>query len=434
VEAFGFEVASGKKTRVDGVGLWRSWTRNFKTKQLALLDLIDNSLDAAVQGPNCSYRNSFNGRVHVYPDAYKASNGPATPTATTGLCIVNNCVKAIRPLGEVLEVYNSSKVHSGAGDIGENGVGLKQGCATLCDLSFVLVKNGSDTNIELGIIAKDLQKEEGCYLPAFPFSIAGSRSLKEQMIETFSQPDNSDVANCISQYGAVSSASDFNLIAGVERLCRHADSSFFKDRYVFMVILDKVRNGQADEYVRSAHDAQQQKITVNKLLKDLWSEIPRTYLHVPDEFEFMIDGKRAEFKYWPKRLVELSSFAVNVNKKIPWRSKFDTSSNHPASYELRVFIGFDGMKVTDSTAAKEASLYVYSRQSGRLISHRPDARTLLGLTAGGTDFCQGLTVIIDDFGGNLPLNPTKQEGVFCVMHTLTSIFILEILTYSPVHL
>jgi hypothetical protein len=75
---------------------------------------------------------------------------------------VNNCVKAIRPLGEVL--YNSSKVHSGAGDIGENGVGLKQVCATLCDLSFVLVKNRSDANIELGIVAKNLQKEEGCYL------------------------------------------------------------------------------------------------------------------------------------------------------------------------------------------------------------------------------------------------------------------------------
>jgi hypothetical protein len=75
---------------------------------------------------------------------------------------VNNCVKAICPLGEVL--YNSSKVHSGAVDIGENGVGLKQVCATLCDLSFVLVKNGSDANIELGIVAKNLQKEEGCYL------------------------------------------------------------------------------------------------------------------------------------------------------------------------------------------------------------------------------------------------------------------------------
>jgi hypothetical protein len=429
--------SSGKKTRVDGIGLWRSWTRNFKTKQLALLDLIDNSLDAAIQGPNCGYQNSFNGRVHVYPDTYKASNGPATaPTTTTGLCIVNNCVKAIRPLEKVLEVYNSSKVHSGAGDIGENGVGLKQGCATLCDLSFVLVKNGSDANIELGIIAKDLQKEEGCYLPAFPFSYrreAGSRSLKEQMIEKFSQPGNEDVANCIAQYGAASSASGSNLIVGVERLCQHTDSTFFNDRYVFMVILDKVHNGQADEYVPSKLDARQ-KITVNKLLKDLWSEIPRTYLHIPNEFEFMIGGKRAEFKYWPQRLVELSSFTVNVNKTIPWQSKFDTSNNHPASYELRVFIGFDGMKVTDSTAAKEASLCVYSRQSGRLISHRPDARTLLGLTAGGTDFCQGLTVIIDDIGGNLPLNPTKQEGVFCVMFIFLPLFFLcEILTISLVH-
>jgi hypothetical protein len=55
-------------------------------------------------------------------------------------------------------------------------------------------------------------------------------------------------------------------------------------------------------------------------------------------------------------------------------------------------------------------LYVYSRQSGRLITHHADARTRLGLPAGGSEYSQGLTIIIDDFGGNLPLNPTKQEG------------------------
>ena len=59
-------------------------------------------------------------------------------------------------------MYNSSKIHSGAHDIGENGVGLKQGCATLSDLSFVLVKNGEEGFVELGIIAESLQLPEGC--------------------------------------------------------------------------------------------------------------------------------------------------------------------------------------------------------------------------------------------------------------------------------
>jgi hypothetical protein len=125
-----------------------------------LLDLIDNSLDAAIG----NHDDNFVGRVHVYPDRYEVlDNGESAATSTTtGLCIVNNSIKKIRPLGKVLEVYNSSKVNSGAGDIGENGVGLKQGCATLSDLSFVLVKNGSNSNIELGICAKSLQREEGC--------------------------------------------------------------------------------------------------------------------------------------------------------------------------------------------------------------------------------------------------------------------------------
>ena len=47
-------------------------------------------------------------------------------------------------------------------DIGENGVGLKQGCATLSDLSFVLVKNGSDDKVELGFCAESLQLAKGC--------------------------------------------------------------------------------------------------------------------------------------------------------------------------------------------------------------------------------------------------------------------------------
>jgi hypothetical protein len=36
----------------------------------------------------------------------------------------------------------------------------------------------------------------------------------------------------------------------------------------------------------------------------------------------------------------------------------------------------------------------------------------LFLTSGGTDFCQGLSVIVDDVNGMLPLNPTKQDFAF----------------------
>jgi hypothetical protein len=70
-----------KTTRVDGLGLWRSWTRNFKTKQLALLDLIDNSLDAAIEGQNCD---GFTGKVHLFPDIYGKAG---YDKATTGIAL-----------------------------------------------------------------------------------------------------------------------------------------------------------------------------------------------------------------------------------------------------------------------------------------------------------------------------------------------------------
>ena len=84
---------------------------------------------------------------------------------TTGLCIVNNSIKKIVPLKDILTVFKSSK--RGVTDkdkVGENGVGLKQACAVLSHRSFVMVKDGvpgADTTIQLGIIARDLQKEEG---------------------------------------------------------------------------------------------------------------------------------------------------------------------------------------------------------------------------------------------------------------------------------
>jgi hypothetical protein len=42
-----------------------------------------------------------------------------------------------------------------------SGVGLKQSCAALSDLSSVLVRNGAERHCQLGVIAKSLQKRDG---------------------------------------------------------------------------------------------------------------------------------------------------------------------------------------------------------------------------------------------------------------------------------
>ena len=125
-----------KKTNVDGKGMWRHWKRNFKNKLLALLDLIDNSLDAAVVINNATTNEEegdFIGRVHIYPDKVDNSNGSIqsvmnnvtssnnnSESSNSGLVIVNNSYKPIQSMEYCLGAYNSSKVDSGSSDIGEN--------------------------------------------------------------------------------------------------------------------------------------------------------------------------------------------------------------------------------------------------------------------------------------------------------------------------
>ena len=107
-----------------GKGLWSLWTRNFKSTLLMLLDLVDNSVDAAMQQDQ-SPGGQFTGRVHIYRDIYHASPGQ---TFNTALCIRNNSPKKITPLKDVLKLFISNK-QDGTESIGENGVGLKQSCA-----------------------------------------------------------------------------------------------------------------------------------------------------------------------------------------------------------------------------------------------------------------------------------------------------------------
>lgn len=230
----------------------------------------------------------------------------------------------------------------------------------------------------------------------------------------FRKPEHSNVARCVEQYGSRSRNAATNSVGhlferGVDRLCKHFRSilNFFDNPFVFAVILDNVTYGDR-HYSKNGTSSQSADP-----IKDLRSEIPRTYLHIPAGFDFRIGNSNMNrekliFDYWPQRLVELSSFSVHVNENVPWHHGDDEVHG----YKLRVFAGFDRMRINSFDEVKSASMYVYSRQSGRLIKYEPDARFLLGLNASGSMYCSGLTIIVDDIHGKLPLNPTKQDIAF----------------------
>ncbi len=257
-----------------------------------------------------------------------------------------------------------------------------------------------------------------CSLPSFRFDISEDdednntiESIKSEMMILFSKQEHSDVARCVEQYGSNSVATNSGvspLERGVNRLCKHFRSilNFYESLFVFAVILDSVAYG--DRHYSNGMSSQSADP-----IKDLRSEIPRTYLHIPAGFDFRIGSSNMNrekliFDYWPQRLVELSSFTVHVNENIPWHHGDD----EVRGYKLRAFAGFDRMRINSPDEVKSASLYVYSRQSGRLIKYEPDARFILGLNASGSMYCSGLTILVDDIGGKLPLNPTKQDIAF----------------------
>jgi hypothetical protein len=122
------------------------------------------------------------------------------------------------------------------------------------------------------------------------------------MSELFHQPQHVDVAQCIAQYGTNQNGDpDFNL--GIVRLREHFDKickDFYESPYVFCVIVDKVRNDNVEGRSGVAGDALT-KIHVNNIMSELKSKIPRTYLHIPNSFEFLVNDQVLEFKYWQSR-------------------------------------------------------------------------------------------------------------------------------------
>jgi hypothetical protein len=293
---------------------------------------------------------------------------------------------------------------------------MKQAAASLSDMTFVLVKNGSNEELELGIVAKVLQNEVGCFLPCFKFN--DLKNLSKKMTEVFKQSQYASVAKCVAEYGKVTTDDVPSLDKGIERLCKHFEDickKFHDNPYVFEVILDKVH----DRNSKQASRAKDKQATVAEIIKTLQNDIPMRYLHIDETFKFSVGKKELTFRYWQDRLVEFTEIEIPVRSKTPWHENFGVDI--PDQYWLRIFLGFDRFRIAESDVEpetgikksnKQCSLYIYSRMSGRLILRERDSRVRLRLNAGGTEFCQALTVIIDDVDGHLPVNPTKQDVVF----------------------
>jgi len=393
-------------TTVDGQGMWRAWKRGFTSNVRAFKDLIDNAVDAAFDDPLVEKNNNFIGRIDIHPDVYQST--------TTGICLQNNCVKSVASLEKVFVVYESSKVDSGADAVGENGVGLKQACAALSDLSFVLVKRANN-ELSFGVIAESLQLRGGVRLPSF--NLVDNGSLYMQLSDHLNTPEYVDVKKCIARYGAIEPNDPPNFPNGMKRICEHfqAMNRRYSGQDLFEVIMDRIRHQSSkDDTVEKVDVHHEQKTRVHTLMRDIKKELPKTYLHIPDNLHFRVGKDRLEFKHWPQRLVELSSFTIKVNPNLGWNEgdTFRANDERDDSYELRIFCGFDADRATLPNSRKECTLHLHSRKSGRLICTDADARTKLQLPASGSDYSQGLTVIMDDFTGKLPLNPTKQGVAF----------------------
>lgn len=398
-----------RSTAVDGQGMWRSWTRVFAKPESAMLDLLDNCFDAALKP-------GFEGRVVM-----------ECTRNNVGVSIMNNSRSPIKPLEAALTVYKSSKnsnskvLVDGNNNInnddkeaiGENGVGLKQGCATLSDCSIVLTRNLK--TVEFGIIAKGLQSSQGVYLPSFAFNIReiipSTAEMGDRVRKWLSK--NPDIFKVLGHAFGPS-------VDVIDEVTQFATSlwkgPWQHDDHVFLLILCNLKKN-CDVHIPPPHELIDSVIPAKVFIRDIKAMLPEYYINLPSEgmFDFTIDKERIDFSFWQHRLVELTKFEVNIPTEQPFPSlpKEDWDQPGDGTYKMNIYCGFDAQRVDQNMRLKEGTstcnLYIYSCQAGRLIKKEMDARHMLGLPAGGVDFTQGLTVIINDVAGKLPLTPTKDS-------------------------
>jgi hypothetical protein len=389
---------------VNGIGLWNAFAKNFQTSLLAFLDLLDNAVDAVdIDAHHANNNNNNNNNNNVNTDD-EDDDDASTPTVEPayididsergGISLINTCAKEIPALQQIFELYSSKK--GDTPDIGENGIGLKQGCACLSDLCLICTKSNIGT-FQLGIIAKSLQSETQVLLPSLVFKSAST--IREELIAWLN--GNETIKQTLQQYGDQGDLQD--AITRVENHFTKLQDDYFENPNVFGLFLHQVKQGKGGSSSRSGG-----------LLDELAEDLPHRYLHIPDSVIITVRGERVRFNYWQIRLVEMTVFNLFVNPSV-WMREDDHWSSAgyaPGQKAFRLYIGFDALRVVDKNLDSNPHLYIYSRSSGRKIVKYKDARNVLDMNAAGTTYSQGLTILLDDCQTSLPLNPTKQDTAF----------------------
>ena len=290
-----FEIlATAKKvSHIDGEGLWNSFTRSFSSPLMACFDLIDNVFDASPQ---------FQGRLNIDVDVeeFDRDDDPMKLDITNGFYILNNCQNPVKPMEDVLTVFNSDK-RNARSQIGENGVGVKQGCATLSDISFVVSRN--EQVYSLGVLAKTLQKPSGPYFPSFEFAFDKQFAdadesytlysfLKTELISIANL--NKDIAEVFKEYGYSDEKKGIHRL--ITNMMRMNDEEWAEHKYTFCLLIHDLKHGDNTDF-----------------LLNVSSELSKHYLHVPHNFEVWFGTHRVKFNHWPNRYVFLirSLFFLN---------------------------------------------------------------------------------------------------------------------------
>lgn len=207
---------SSKTTAVDGLGMWRSWTRVFAQPESACWDLLDNCFDAATG----SRSEGGDGDQHQHQGKVVLKEVRVQRASSSYLLVQNNSAQPVAPLSDVLTVYQSRKNKMGQPTspdtptptttieteglplltsplpslkkdaIGENGVGLKHGCAALSDCSLVITRNHQ--TVQVGVIAQALQSTAGVYLPHATFDYNDAAAALHSWLTL-----NPDIATCL---------------------------------------------------------------------------------------------------------------------------------------------------------------------------------------------------------------------------------------------
>ncbi len=401
------------RSTVNGLGMWSAWERNFSNKLKASLDLVDNAVDAAlwnsddedeeeeerkIRGRPLTERERWEKQsvnIHISTekhrlameyydsddddyetdgdhqqdmegkDAFRTlgsdSEDPDADEKTgdfrlideeNTLCLHNDCVKPVKELRKILDVYNSDKTESA---IGENGVGVKQAAAAMSDLSIVvttrideeplLMDYGDHSNqrirkvlVSVGVLAKKMQSADACMIPSWTLPIefdideqrkkennangvddegelgkhfAGNSCIPVLMRELFKITDSSFLFMKVMKEFGRAAVKNRRLYA-MRRLAKHIElmiMSFKKKNkelkpphpHQYLMLLHKFGKHKSSrkEENRNASIVKARN-DLDDLLRDLTYEVPRTYLHIPPApyLKFRVNQKLLKFQYW----------------------------------------------------------------------------------------------------------------------------------------